>query len=687
MNRLQHETSPYLLQHAENPVDWHPWSTSALELAKQQDKPILVSVGYSSCHWCHVMAHESFEDPATAAYMNTHFINIKIDREERPDLDQVYMEVCQALTGSGGWPLNCFLLPDGRPFYAGTYFPPTPKHNRPSWLDLLQRIHTFYTTKKDVVTEQAGKLIEMINRTEAAILSPIDDNVTEFEGFSHQIFDQISKDFDPYFGGFKGAPKFPQTMALRYTYDYHLLTGHVQAKQHILLSLRKMLRGGIYDQLGGGFARYATDEAWLIPHFEKMLYDNALLTGLMADYIRIYPDQEIETALKQTLAWVDREMDHHNEGYFSALDADTEGEEGGFYVWTEAEIDNTLESETNLFKAFFGVQSDGNWEGKNILFRSHSLTEYANGISANYEEINQSLNHSIEKLLVARNQRVIPGLDDKQLLSWNALMITALTKCSLALNDESLLAKAKVKMQFLLTHLGGDFPQLFHSWKKGTSKNRAYLDDYAFLIESLIELYKSTGNLDYLGKAADLTEFVLEHFLDVTSGMFYFTTEAGTQTPVRKKDLYDSAVPSGNATMCQNLWLLGKYLGKPEWIQQSENMIESLRNAILRYPSSFGRWARVLLWQENPNYEVAIVGSDYQEKRDAILKRYAPGSLVMASNEENSAFPLLRNRTGSTHEALIYVCQDYTCQRPVKDVHEAQTIIDSIQLAKTRSNP
>jgi len=685
MNRLQHESSPYLLQHADNPVDWYPWSDEALAKAKAEDKPILVSVGYSTCHWCHVMARESFEKEPVAAYMNEHFVNIKIDREERPDLDQVYMEVCQAITGSGGWPLNCFLLPDGRPFYAGTYFPPASHHNRPSWMELLQRIHNLYHQKRDVVEDQASKLLLMLQQSESAVIEPLAElgTTADTEGDTEKISslrDQLHQNRDQEYGGFGGAPKFPQTMSLRWLLDYHLLRNDPESLNHLDESLRHMIRGGIYDQLGGGFARYATDKQWLVPHFEKMLYDNALLLSLLADRCRVEQKDEYFDIIEQTIEWVEREMQHPEQGFYSALDADSEGKEGTYYIWSASEIMDILGEEAELFMDYYGVTEAGNWEGHNILWRPYSLEAFAKKHSLPAKKIAARLEDARGTLLQARDKRIRPGRDDKQLLGWNALMIGAYAKCAISLENQLYLERAQQKMSFILDAFQRSEGGYVHAWKDGPSDHQAFLDDYALLIEAMINLYEATFDTDWLRKAADVTDYVRQHFLDEHTNLFYFTTKEQTETPIRKKDLYDSAIPSGNATMCQNLMELGRYFDRSEYREQSRIMIASLEKATLRFPSSFGRWGRCLLLQTLPGPEIVIVGRDWLRAGGDLRYEYRPGSLLMTHRTGKESFPLFEGREQDDKSTKIYICQHYTCQRPAKSVSEAKKQLAAFDL-------
>lgn len=674
MNRLQHETSPYLLQHAHNPVDWYPWGEEALEKAGREDKPIIISIGYSTCHWCHVMERESFEDPAVANYMNEHFINIKVDREERPDLDQIYMEACQAMTGGGGWPLNCFLTPDGRPFYAGTYFPPKPGNNRPSWPQLLQGMAQAFHNKRDVVDNQAERLLDAIRRADVLFVKEdiLEEGQTQSPftpSFAEGLFSGLKRNFDPVDGGFGGAPKFPGTMNLQYLLSYYYNTREEAALQHVCFSLDKMIGGGIYDQIGGGFARYATDKAWLVPHFEKMLYDNALLIQVLADVYKITGKEHYKIALEESLAFVEREMTSPEGGFYAALDADSEGEEGKFYVWSYEELQTALGDDFEWFAQRFGVSQEGNWEGTNILW----LPEGPTDIGIDQEQL-QALK---ETLLEVRAKRTRPGLDDKILLAWNALMNKAYSKAFEALGHERYKLVAIRNMELLLSrfmHL--DSGGLYHTYKEGEAKYEAFLDDYAFLIESLISLYEISFNSHYLDKASEISDFVLSNFLDSQHNLFYFTPDKQGDLPIRRKEFYDNATPSGNAVMAENLFRLGRFLDNSNYLKQSELMLLRLQESIAKYPTSFSRWARASLNWIFPFREIAVVGSNYNSLAREVLGQFIPNKILMGSAAESDQYPLLQAR-GTGDDTNIFVCQNYSCRLPVKSLKEMMEILEN----------
>lgn len=682
MNRLQYETSPYLLQHANNPVDWYAWKPEAFEKAKLEDKPILVSIGYSTCHWCHVMEHESFENEQVAAFMNEHFVNIKVDREERPDVDQIYMEACQILTGSGGWPLNCFLMPDGRPFFAGTYYPPEPRYNRNSWIQVLQSMAHAYAERRSVVENQADRLINTIRGSDQVFFrSELDDtnNQPDGPGQVESIYEKITQSFDKKNGGYGGAPKFPAAMTLRFLLDYHFYTGQQEALDQVSFTLQKMIRGGIYDQLGGGFARYATDSAWLIPHFEKMLYDNALLISLLSNLNKVRPQALFESTIRESLAFIEREMTSPEGGFYAALDADSEGEEGKFYVWDKWEIDDILGEAAQLFCDFYGVTESGNWEGKNILWQPEDLEAFAKARQLSPENLRERLKEQGQQLLKHRSKRIRPGLDDKILLDWNGLMCSAYANAYETLQEEKYRAIAIKNLDFLLDRFQGrDTQELFHSYKDGKAQNPAYLNDYANLIAALLDVFHITGTLKYLDQAGSFSDLVIQNFLDVEQKLFYFTKADQQDIPLRKKELYDSSVPSGNATMAHNLLRLGILLDKEEYLALADEMLMKMQDAIIKYPTSFAHWASGLMYRIYPGAEVAIVGQQARALTAEFLQYFIPNCVLMSSIDANSSYPLLSGKSGLA-DTNIYVCQNYSCQLPVKTVQSAISLIRASQ--------
>ncbi len=682
MNRLQFESSPYLLQHAHNPVDWYAWKPEAFERARAENKPIILSIGYSTCHWCHVMERESFENQQIADLMNQHFINIKVDREERPDIDHIYMEACQVFSGAGGWPLNCFLTPDGRPFYIGTYFPPQPAYNRPSWIQVLAGMADAYANKNETVERQADQLVDSIKKSNLFVFNQGLRELKQEQVFTpvllSNIFQTLKKNFDTEYGGFGGAPKFPGSMALHFLLEYHHHFKDPSALEHVVFSLDKMIGGGIYDQLGGGFARYATDRAWLIPHFEKMLYDNALLVGLLADTYKVTRNEWYKTTIEETLDFIAREMTSPEGGFFAALDADSEGVEGKFYVWTQEEVSEVLANpeETALFYGFYDVTAEGNWEEVNILWRPQTLETYALTVGLDPKILAEQLKKSRQKLFAHRAKRIRPSLDDKILLGWNALMCTAYTKAFSALGKESYRLLAVNNMHFLLEKFQkpGEFG-FFHTYKPSTNgvsaQYEAYLDDYAYLIEALLNVAEISEGPDFLRKAADLVDFTLQHFLDVDRKLFYFTNDKQQDVLLRTVELYDNAVPSGNSTMTRNLLRLGKLLDRPDYVQIAVDLLQQMAAGVEQYPSSFARWASVLTQAVYPGPEIAIIGPHWQPFADGLNAQYLPFKAIQSAIQADPDFPLLAGKNSSNGETQIYVCKNYTCQLPVQSIEAA----------------
>ena len=687
-NRLAQESSPYLLQHAHNPVDWFPWGDEAFQKAKGEDKPILVSIGYAACHWCHVMERESFEDAQTAELMNAHFVNVKVDREERPDIDHIYMDAVQAISGSGGWPLNVFLTPEGKPFYGGTYFPPRRAFNRSSWTEVLQAIAQTYKEGRDKILQDAETLTRHLQQSNTFGATADANAAFDAPGLD-DTFKIIMKQADREWGGFGKAPKFPQTFTLNFLLRYAHLTGNGEAKAQALLSLDKMAQGGLYDQAGGGFARYSTDAEWLAPHFEKMLYDNALLVSTYAEAYQYSGNEYYKEIIQETLEFAERELLHPDGGFYSALDADSEGEEGKFYVWGFEKVQELLGADAPLFCRYFDIRPEGNWEGATILFVKTPLNEFVKQHKPDIEQratANDSmgfLKSLIERgkkiLLQERSTRIRPGLDDKILLSWNALMNAAYSRAYAATGHEDFKKLALRNMHFLLENFKAEGAALYHTWKAGQAKHPAFLDDYSYLIAALIELAQITGDTEWLTKAAQFTEVVLAHFSDTETPLFFFTHASQTDVLIRKKEVYDGATPSGNAVMAQNLFHLSMLLEKPEWRERSEAMLTAMGAVALKYPTSFGVWLALVLQLIYGTKEVAIVGKDWEAFLKEILHRYMPHKVVMAAADEKDDFPMLRGREKGA-ETLIYLCQNYACRQPVSTLAGFNALIASNNL-------
>jgi uncharacterized protein YyaL (SSP411 family) len=677
-NRLIHETSPYLLQHAHNPVDWYSWSTEAFERAKKENKPVLVSIGYSACHWCHVMERESFEDPEVAGFMNQNFINIKVDREERPDVDHIYMDAVQAITGSGGWPLNVFITPEGKPFYGGTYFPPRRAFNRASWIEILQAVSHSYNERKEEIENQANSLTEHLQSTN------VFGNDSEKFAFDMKelnlAYENIMKTADKEWGGFGKAPKFPQSFTINFLLRYSWFTGNQEALSQALLSLDKMIQGGIYDQLGGGFARYSTDAEWLAPHFEKMLYDNALLVASLSEAYQLTKNKTYKEVIEATIDFIEKELMHKEGGFFSALDADSEGEEGKFYVWDYTEIEHLLGEDAAVFMRYFNVRKEGNWEGKNILHTSTTLDEFAQKEELAIEDVRKIIGKGREILLQERNKRIRPSLDDKLLLSWNALMNTAYSKAYAATGNDHYKDVAIKNMGFLITAFSKEKNEFFHSWKNGQAKHPAFLDDYSFLIAALIDLSEITADNQWLHKAKEITIYVIENFSDGESSQFFYTNVSQSDILLRKKEVYDSAIPSGNSVMALNLYRLSIFFDDPLWQQKAVQMVSSFGSMATKYPTSFGVWLSALFQISFGTNEIAIIGSDYLKILKRILTLYLPHSILMAALKEND-FALLKGKTFNGR-TLIYLCRNYACQQPVDSVEEFENRISSNFLEK-----
>ncbi|MEO7767598.1 MAG: thioredoxin domain-containing protein, partial [Ferruginibacter sp.] len=629
INRLINETSPYLLQHAHNPVDWYAWGEEALSRAKLEGKPILISIGYSACHWCHVMERESFENESVARTMNEGFINIKIDREERPDLDHLYMDAVQAISGSGGWPLNVFLTPDARPFFGGTYFPPERAFNKSSWTEVLHGIAEAWKERKSEIEAQAENLTDHLKTANTFTKSK--KNITEGENIitveqCDSMFTTIMKSADTEWGGFGNAPKFPQTFTIQYLLQYHYFTENGIALKQALLSIDKMLMGGIYDHVGGGLARYSTDREWLAPHFEKMLYDNALLIIILCDAYQVTLNKKYEDAIRKTILFIQNEMLSVEGGFYAALDADSEGEEGKYYVWQKKDIEKLLGDDAALFSIFFDISEEGNWERKNILRILKPADEFVQEKQLQEELFLDKMQQCLHRLSKERTVRVKPSLDDKIILGWNALMLKAIAKAATILQDNSYRDIAVINFDFLQSKFteSNASHELSHTYKNGLARYPAFLDDYAYLIAAAIQLYKATYNDSYLQTAYNYCNHVIENFSDEDSVFFYFTHMGQKDIIVRKKEIYDGATPSGNAIMAENLFYLSVIFDKQDWRVRAEKMCEVILPSIIKYPGSFGIWASLLLQRLAGTNEIAVVGADFISISNNILLNFIP---------------------------------------------------------------
>ena len=669
MNRLSRETSPYLLQHAHNPVDWYPWGEEALALARKQDKPIIVSIGYSTCHWCHVMERESFEVEATAALMNEHFVCIKVDREERPDVDQVYMDACQAISGGGGWPLNAFLLPDARPFYAGTYYPPERKYNRPSWTDLLLHIAQTYRDDRAGLEEQAERLV--------GNLATGGDRLLGIEGSPEgmtAMLANLRKSYDEARGGFGGAPKFPQSQSLELLLAAGLLGGNNHDIYLAGHGMRAMLDGGIYDQIGGGFSRYTVDANWRVPHFEKMLYDNALLLRLLGKLQAVTPDERFRTAIAETTDWLELEMALPGGGYRAALDADSEGVEGKYYVWQYDELRALLPpGDADLVADFYGITPEGNWEEErtNIPYRPGGLpvvTELPPDVAR------RKIAAARTTLAVARRLRIPPGADDKLILQWNALLVSGWCWCYRGTGQQRYLDLATALYADLrrLLHRGGNW---YRNLTAGSLGAPAFLDDLAALAAAALDLSDVTLELDYaLTDARELVDGVLATFSDEDASLFYLRPPQESELPVATRDLYDNALPSGNSQMADNLYRLGRLSGEAAYTDRAGRMTAAMAGAVERYPGSFAGWGRVGLLLAGGERELVITGPGAREAAREFLSDYRPGLLIVASDAVADDVPLLRERHSGT--LRYFVCENRSCRLPVASAEAARRLLD-----------
>ncbi len=666
-NRLIHEQSQYLLQHANNPVDWYPWGEEAFEIAKARQVPVLVSIGYAACHWCHVMEHESFENADVAAYMNEHFVCIKVDREEHPDVDHMYMDAVQAISGSGGWPLNVFVTPDKIPFYGGTYFPPRSAYGRPSWGQLLQRMSQVWHEERDSVTQQADQMVKHLTQVAQNIAGK---DISDWDAdLQNHIINSLLAYADKEWGGFGNAPKFPGTMALKYMLAHHNKLANAEALQHVLLSLDAMAYGGIYDHLLGGFARYSTDKRWLAPHFEKMLYDNALLLSVYADAYKLTKDEHYKSVMLQTLAFLRREMKHSDGGFYSALDADSEGIEGKFYTWTWQELNDVLGAQAANFAAYFGAEEHGNWEHTNILHIPKSSWATAKQLHP------QWLIEAMEKLIQVRASRIRPLTDDKCLLAWNALLNIAMVDVSNALGDDSLLQEAITHMEWIIATYNAEGKWL-HTAKDGIAKITAKLDDMAYLVQAMIQLAITSGEMMYLQQANDICQHIIAHFNHESDCYFYYTSTEQTDIPVRKVDLYDGALPSANSVMAHNLWLLGIFYENADWMYRAEQMVLKMTPSIKRHAYSFSYWSLLALQMQKGAYWLVCSGPDAHVMAKELNSNPLFNTYAILLNVEKIPVPYFKGKY-SVDKTHIFVCTENACLMPVSGVAEALNCLKS----------
>jgi uncharacterized protein YyaL (SSP411 family) len=664
-NRLASETSPYLLQHANNPVDWYPWGQEALERAKAEDKPILLSIGYAACHWCHVMEHESFEDESTAALMNERFVNIKVDREERPDLDAIYMQAVQAMTGHGGWPMTVFLTPEGVPFYGGTYFPSEPRFGMPTFKRILTAVSDSYRTKPADVARAASSVREMYAAAREATRS----GGSPSKELLDRAYRALADDYDEEHGGFGGAPKFPATMALDFLLRYWARTGTEHALSMVRDSFLHMARGGIYDQVGGGFARYTVDAIWLVPHFEKMLYDNALLVRLGTHLWQATGDDDVRRVVEETIDWAIREMRSPDGGFSSSYDADSEGHEGKFYLWDAVELDHALGDDAPIMRAYWGVSGGGNFEGRNILFvAAKDRRALARRFSISPEQLDEIVARSKRTLYDVRKQRVWPGLDDKVLASWNGLMVRGIAEAARAFGNAEYQRVAIESGTFLFDEMVRD-GRVFRSFKAGRARIAGYLEDYASLALAALSLYELSFDADWLERARSLGESVVRLFWDDEVNAFFDTASDHEALVVRPRDVTDNATPSGTSLAAELLVRLAELYHDVDARRRATWIVETQVQTMQRYPSAFGHALGVADMLINGAVELAIVGdpaaADFKELERAAAERYVP-SLVIAGGAPSPAgeIALLADRAMRDGRATAYVCRSYACDAP-----------------------
>ncbi len=695
-NRLVHESSPYLLQHAHNPVDWFPWCDEAFEKAKKEKKLVLISIGYSACHWCHVMEHESFEDENVAKAMNENFICIKVDREERPDVDGVYMSAVQIMTGSGGWPLNCFTLPDARPIYGGTYFP------KEQWVKVLQTLADYFKNEPEKVFAYAEELTSAVKKTE--LVPNFSDKPKYTESILKECVENWTKRFDNVEGGPNRAPKFPLPNNYQFLLRQYYFTSQtplpkgegqgVGLLRHINLTLEKMAFGGIYDQLGGGFARYSTDGEWKVPHFEKMLYDNAQLVSLYSEAYQFFKNPLYKQIVYETLEFIERETTSPEGSFYSALDADSEGVEGKYYVWTVEELKNILGNDIDLFAVYFNVNELGYWEHDYyILLRKKSDNEIAKKFSITVEELQAKISGLKKKVLSVREKRIKPGLDNKILTSWNALMIKGYADAYSVFHEKKFLDSSLKSANYILKNLSREDGGLYHAsplspllkergvrqLADGVRRINGFLEDYSFTIEAFISLYQITFDEQWLNKAKSLTDYTITHFSaegqiptksgQDSNGMFYFTSDLDSQLIARKMEIQDNVIPSSNSSMAKSLFYLGKYFDNTNYLEISEKMLKQVQHDIPQYGSAYSNWAMLLQNFIYPFYEIAIVGNSVDEKRKQLSEHFIPNTIFVGSKTE-STLPLLENKfvEGKT---LIYICVNKICKLPTENISEA----------------
>ena len=685
-NQLINETSPYLLQHAHNPVDWYAWGDEAFEKARNENKPILLSIGYSACHWCHVMEHESFENEEIAKLMNENFISIKVDREERPDLDQIYMNAVQMMTHHGGWPMTVFLTPEGVPFYGGTYFPPEDRYNMPGFPRVLLSMSQAYREQPDEVTRTAVSLLTELRRVNTAAESP--------QVLSRDLLDaayrSLINNYDRISGGFGGAPKFPPAMTLEFLLRIFQRSGRQEALEIVGHTCTQMAQGGIYDQLGGGFHRYATDAKWLVPHFEKMLYDNALLSRMYLHYYQVTRDESARHIAEGTLDYVVREMTDAAGGFYATQDADSEGHEGKFFVWTREEITAALgEEDARLFCSYYNATPEGNFEGKNILNVTKPVAAVAESENVSVERLQNAIDRGVEKLFDIRDHRIKPARDEKVLTAWNGLMLASFAEAAAVLEREDYAQVARRNARFVLGNLSRD-GLLLRTYKDGQAKLNGYLEDYAFFIDGLLNLFEATGEFEWLAEATTLARKMLDEFWDEDEGGFFFTGKSHEDLIVRSKDYFDNATPSGNSVAADVLLRLGLLSGEADYARRAVTVFRLIAAPMQRYPQAFGRALCALDFHLSSPKEIVILGdqgsTDTKALKREVWRHFLPNKVVVQASfaaSPTDAIPLLQGRAPINNQATAFVCEQYACKQPVNRPEDLAMQLSS----KTGSDP
>ena len=667
-NNLIHETSPYLLQHANNPVEWYGWNETALKKAKDENKPIFLSIGYSSCHWCHVMAHESFENEDVAKFMNENFVNIKVDREERPDIDDIYQKVCQIATGQGGWPLSIFLTPDQKPFYVGTYFPVLDSYGRPGFGSICRQLSQAWKEKPKDIEKSAEKFLDALQKTET---------ITVPTKLERSILDEAAMNLfqigDPTYGGFGSAPKFPNAANISFLFRYAKLSGLSKFNEFSLKTLKKMAKGGIFDQIGGGFSRYSTDAKWLVPHFEKMLYDNALIPVNYAEAYQITKDPFYLDVMKKTLDFVLREMTSPEGGFYSAYDADSEGVEGKFYVWKKSEIKEILGNDADLFCLYFDVTDGGNWEGNNILCNNLNLSTVAFNFGVTEQKAQEIINSCSEKLLKVRSTRIPPGLDDKILVSWNSLMITAFAKGYRVTNDTRYLDAAKNCISFIENNLFEN-DKLLRTYKNGSAKIDGYLEDYSYFVNALLDVFEIEPEKKYLDLALKLGDHLVDHFWDSDTSSFFMTSDNHEKLIIRPKSNYDLSLPSGNSVSAFVMLRLFHLSQKQNFLEISTKIMESQAQMAAENPFGFGYLLNTIFNYMQKPLEITIVNTENYELCHSIVTDYLPNSFIVTIQNSTqldslSDFPFFAGKTFED-KTTVFVCKDFSCSLPLHTLDE-----------------